>query len=65
MDRLDLDLNPRIAAGVRRGEPSRSPQHSSTIFVILMKKLFYRMKHGNSIIEASVYQYIYINVEFC
>lgn len=25
MDRLDLELNPRIAAGVRRGEPRRTP----------------------------------------
>lgn len=25
MNRLDLDLNPRIAAGVRKGELSRSP----------------------------------------
>lgn len=24
MDRLDLELNPRIAAGVRRGEPRRT-----------------------------------------
>lgn len=30
MDRLDLDLNPRIAAGVRRGEPNRSALNSGS-----------------------------------